>query len=135
MKQLLIGGQALRTLGSDRHTDDVDYLINDTNNPETFIHNEDGDFINANGHKFFNEVWEKESDSVGMASPQALLELCAFSFAQHCVNFNFAKADAKEYDIKFLVREFGVSEIKIANKYMSVGELAEVQKVINSVRK
>jgi len=29
MKKILIGGQALKNLGSDRYTNDVDYLVND----------------------------------------------------------------------------------------------------------
>lgn len=136
-KKLMIGGQALKTLGNDRHTNDVDYLVN-LPGKKTFLTNvEDGvDFINAAGeHKFYMEVWQSEANNNGeIASPQALLELKAFSFAQHCLNFNFAKADADEYDIKFLVREFGVNKLRIANKHMTKGELFTVQQVIDSVQ-
>lgn len=37
--------------------------------------------------------------------------------------------------MKFLVRQFGLTGIKIANKFMTAGELSEVNKVISSVRK
>ena len=70
-----------------------------------------------------------------IASPQALLELKAYSFVQHCLNGFFKKADEAEYDLKFLAREFNLSKIKIADKHISEGELREVNKVINSLKK
>lgn len=57
----LIGGQALRNLGSDRYTNDVDYLINDKSIKETFITSDEVDYINANGNKFFLEIWNIET--------------------------------------------------------------------------
>jgi hypothetical protein len=140
MKKLLIGGQALAKLGSRRHSVDTDYLINDTTTKDMFIHDNANniDYCNANGLKFFKEVWDME-ESRGtvseMASPQALLELKAFSFVQNCLNGHFQKADDAEYDIKFLIRNRGVKTPKIAFKYVHGGGLIELQKVIDSVRK
>lgn len=131
---ILIGGQALRQYGSDRHTDDIDYLINDESSDLTFIHNEEGDFINANGSGFFTQIYKMEKGNP-IATPQALAELCAYSFVQHCQNFNFAKADAKEYDLKFLARKFNVTETPIAARYMTAGQYQEVKKILNEVRK
>jgi len=131
--QILIGGQALRQLGSDRYTKDIDYLINDKTTKEAFITSTDIDFLNANGNKLFAEIYKIEKDNE-IATPQSLLELKAYAFVQHCQNFNWKKVDACEYDIKFLVRTFNLKSIKIANKYISNGELSEVQKVINSVK-
>jgi len=68
------------------------------------------------------------------ATPQGLLELKCYAFVQHCQNFNFTKADACEYDIKFLVRNFDVYP-KIVKKYVSSGEFSEIVKIINSVKK
>jgi hypothetical protein len=134
--KILIGGQALRNLGSDRHTDDVDYLINDTTSVKAFIHDTENniDYINANGNKFFAQIFAIEAGNE-TATPQSLLELKAYSFVQHCQNFNWAKVDSAEYDMKFLVRKFNLKGVKIANKFMTAGELSEVQKVINSVKK
>lgn len=131
--QILIGGQALRNLGSDRYTNDVDYLINDKNSKSAFITSEKVDFLNANGNKFFAAIYKIEEGNE-TATPQSLLELKAYALVQHCQNFNFKKADACEYDIKFLVRKFNLKNVKIANKYITPGELSEVQKVINSVK-
>jgi hypothetical protein len=134
---LLIGGHALAQLGSSRHTDDVDYLINDPTTREMFLHNQAAniDYINANGHKFFAAVWKAEAGNVtGRATPQSLLELKAYAFVQHCLNRKFQKADDAEYDIKFLVRTFGLKQLKIVPKYLAEGELAEVRKVIDSTR-
>jgi len=131
--QILIGGQALRNLGSDRYTNDLDYLVNDTTTKEAFITSDEVDFLNANGNKFFNEIFKIEEGNE-IATPQSLLELKAYSFVQHCQNFNWAKVDSTEYDIKFLVRKFNLTKIKIANKYMTSGELSEIVKVINSVK-
>ena len=133
IQEILIGGQALRNLGSDRHTNDVDYLINDITTKEAFITSEKVDFLNANGNKFFAEIFKIEEGN-SEATPQSLLELKAYALVQHCQNMNWAKADACEYDMKFLVRNFGCST-KIVKKYVSAGELSEIQKVINSVKK
>ena len=129
MKKLLIGGQALRTLGSTRHTNDFDYFVNDLNSKKPFITSEEVDYINANGHKFFNEIWKMEANNNSeIASPQALLELKAFSLVQHCQNFNFKKADEAEFDIKFLVRNFSLELPKIVKKYVTDGEYSEIKK-------
>ncbi len=137
-KQLLIGGQALVKLGSSRSTMDTDYLVNDLSNKMAFTHDKENniDYCNANGNKFFAEIWKMESKNIGeIASPQALLELKAYSLVQHCLNGFWKKADEAEFDIKFLVREFNLTGIKIVNKFVKPGELEEIEKVIKSVRK
>ena len=136
MKKILIGGAALRELGSSRSTLDTDYLINDLTTSKAFIcdHINNVDYVNANGHQFFNEVFQIEKDN-DIASPQSLLELKAFALVQHCQNMMWQKADDCEYDIKFLCRKFDLSAISIADKYMNAGELNEVNKVIRSVKK
>ena len=136
-KQLMIGGQALVKLGSSRTTLDTDYLINDTSITLAFIHNKEKntDFINANGNKFFAEIWKMEETNIGpLASPAALLELKAYSLVQHCQNGFFKKADEAEYDMKFLVRAFNLKSVSIVKKYISAGELSEIEKIINSVK-
>lgn len=131
--KILIGGQALRELGSDRYTNDIDYLINDTTSTKAFITSKEVDYLNANGNKFFAEIFEIEKD-FKVASPQSLLELKAYAFVQHCQNYNWKKVDACEYDIKFLVRTYNLTSIKIAKKYISEGELSEVTKLINETK-
>lgn len=136
-KQLMIGGQALVALGSSRTTNDTDYLINDESSKLAFTHDTAAnvDYCNANGNAFFAEIWKMEAANIGpLASPQALLELKAYSLVQHCLNGSWAKADDAEYDMKFLVRNFGLKGVSIVKKYISLGELSEVEKVINSVR-
>lgn len=131
--KILVGGQALKNLGSDRNTLDLDYLINDTTTKETFICSENVDYLNANGNKFFAEIYKIEAGNE-QATPQSLFELKAYAFVQHCQNFKFAKADACEYDIKFLVRNFNITNSKIARKYMTDGEYSEIEKIIKSVK-
>ena len=46
-EKILIGGQALRKLGHDRHTDDYDYLIYDTSDSRDFITSDKVDYLNA----------------------------------------------------------------------------------------
>jgi len=138
MKTLMIGGQALVKLGSNRSTSDTDYLVNDISTTSAFTHNAPAnvDYCNANGNKFFASVWNMEAKNIGpLASPQALLELKAYSLVQHCLNGNFKKADEAEYDMKFLVRQFNLAGVTIVNKFVSAGELSEINKVINSVKK
>jgi hypothetical protein len=131
--QILIGGQALKNLGSDRSTNDFDYLVNDLTSTQAFITSESVDYLNANGNKFFAEIFAIEEGNI-QATPQSLFELKCYAFVQHCQNFNFSKADACEYDIKFLVRNFGIKESKIARKYITINEYSEIVKIINSTR-
>jgi hypothetical protein len=131
--KILIGGQALRNLGSDRYTNDTDYLINDKSTRDAFITSDAVDYLNANGNKFFAEVWEQEQGNK-QATPQSLFELKVYAFVQHCQNFNFAKADSCEYDLKFLVRNFNITESKIARKYITNGEYSEIVKIVRSVK-
>lgn len=131
--KILVGGQALRNLGSDRYTNDVDFLVNDTTSKSAFIHENDEDLLNANGNKFFAEIFAIENGNE-QATPQSLFELKCYAFVQHCQNFNFAKADSCEYDMKFLVRNFGIKSSLIAKKYISTGEYSEIVKIINSVK-
>ena len=125
--KILVGGQALRNLGHDRHTNDTDYLVNDLSTKEAFITSEKVDYLNANGNKFFAEIFKLENGNE-QASPQSLFELKAYAFVQHCQNFNWAKADACEYDLKFLKRKFGCRP-QIVKKYVSEGELSEINKI------
>ena len=130
MEKRLVGGQKLRDLGSSRYTDDVDFLIFDKSSTELFINSKEEDLINCANHPFYTEIW-----NAGEVTPALLLEMSAFTFVQHCLNMNFDKADTKEFDIKFLVRLLeGKVNLKIVNKYVSVGELSEVSKIIESVR-
>jgi hypothetical protein len=134
----LIGGAALVKLGSSRMTRDTDYLVNDESSNEPFMHDvaNNIDYINANGHPFFKEVYEVEKRRFDeIASPQMLLELKCFAFVQHCKNYKWQKADDAEYDIKFLCRTFNLNGVEIVRKHISQGELSEVMKVIESVRK
>jgi hypothetical protein len=133
IQKILVGGQALRNLGSDRYTEDVDFLVNDKSTTDAFINTVGIDYINANGNKFFNEIYNIEKGNI-QATPRSLFELKVYAFVQHCQNFNFAKADSCEYDLKFLVRNFNITESKIARKYITNGEYSEIVKIIRSVK-
>ncbi len=132
--KILIGGRAMIALGSSRNTLDIDYLINDEEEEKMFIKAEGEDYCNAAGFKLFEEIYEIEKGQT-IASPQSLLELKAFAFAQHCLNGHWQKADDCEYDMKFLVRKFNLSDIKIANKYLDEGAMIEISKIIKNVKK
>ena len=137
-KQLLIGGYGLHKLGSSRGSKEIEYLVYDESNTASFIHDvENGkNYYNANGNKFFAEVWKMEENNIGeIASPQALLELVTYAFVQHCSNRFFQKADEAEFDIKFLVRSFNLEDLMIVTKYISPGQLKEINTIIKSVRK
>lgn len=136
MKKLLIGGKALMQLGSSRHTSDTDYLTFLEDSKQPFVHLEgDIDLINANGNTFFAQVWEMEAKNEGeIASPQALLELKCYAFSKHCELRHFQKVDNAEFDIKFLVRTFGLKEMKLAHKHMPLAHANELRKMIKEVR-
>lgn len=135
----MIGGQALVSLGSSRQTEDVDYLVKADGMP-TFIHDKaaNADYINAAGKdtKFFAEVWKMEKSNLGpLASPEALLELKAFAFVQHCVQRHFTKADNDEFDITFLARKYELGVPTIVKKYVSAGQYSEIQAIFNRLRR
>lgn len=133
MNKVLIGGRALVALGSSRNTLDIDYLVDDKSTKEIFIHRDGEDYCNANGSKFFKEIYELEKDNQ-MATAQSLLELKIYGWVQHCMNGNWKKVTDYEYDIKFLVQNHNVREISIAPKYLSAGELAEAVKFIQEIK-
>ena len=134
--KILIGGRALVALGSSRNTNDTDYLVNDitTNSPFMFDTEKNVDYINANGHPFFNEIYQLEKGKQ-IASPQSLLELKAFSFVMHCKHMNWKKVSDCEYDMAFLVREFNLKGCSLVKKYVSESEFVEIEKEIKSIRK
>lgn len=140
LPKILIGGRALVALGSSRSTQDVDYLVNDPSQASAFLHDAaaNADYLNAAsaqpGGKFFAEIFKAEQGQQ-IASPQSLLELKAYAFVQHCLNRNFRKADEAEFDMKFLCREFNLSAVKVVKRYVTVGELSEINKVLAAVRK
>ncbi len=134
--KVLIGGAALVELGSSRRTSDTDYLVNDITTKEMFIFDTENniDYINANGHKFFSEIFEIEKENE-VASPQSLLELKAFSFVQHLKNMNWKKVADCEFDMAFLVREYNCVMPTIVKKYVQENEYNEIVKEISQIRK
>ena len=133
MNKILIGGRALVALGSSRNTLDIDYLVNDLSTKETFIHKDGVDYCNANGSKFFKEIYQIEKDNQ-IASPQSLLELKAYGWVQHSLEGNWKKVTDYEYDIKFLVQNHGVRKLGVVQKHLSQSEFDEIQKLINEVK-
>ena len=130
MEKRLIGGQRMRELGSDRHTGDLDYLVYDESDSRLFINSDEQDFINCANHKFYEAIW-----NLGEIDAQAMLEMAAFTFIQHCMNGNFDKADTKEYDLKHLVRVIGRdAKVELVKKYITNGQETEIEKIINSVK-
>lgn len=132
--KILIGGKALLVYGSDRSTNDTDFLVNDTTSKQAFITSPEVDYLNANGNKFFAEIFKKESKNQ-IASPESLLELKAYALVQHCQNMNFRKADQTEYDMIFLIRKFNLGLPQIVKKYISAGEYSEVVNIFKRVNK
>lgn len=133
-KKILIGGKALNVYGSNRLTDDTDYLVFIKDNHQPFVKDEHKniDYINGNGHNFFNEIYELEKNNQ-IATPESLLELKAYGYIQHRLNGNTKKAIEYEFDMKYLALEFGLKEVKIAKKYLSESALKEVESIIESV--
>ncbi len=136
-KKILIGVATLAELESSRHTEGVDYLVYLEDTPDLFIkdHVNNINYINAAAHGFYSELWEREKDVISpVATPLTLLNSKVFAFVQHSKNGFFEKADQAEFDIKFIVRKLNVSDMTIAARYIDPDALAEVQKIIDSVK-
>jgi len=135
-KQLLIGTVALQKLGSSIMSNEIEYLVNDQSNNLPFTYDKENKkkYCNANGNHFFADIWQMEENNIGeIASPQALLEIEAYTFVQHCINHFFKKADEAEFQIKFLVRSFNLDGVKMAGKYVSSLQLQEINEIIRTV--
>lgn len=133
LPRILIGGRALVALGSSRNTLDIDYLVDDKSTKEVFLHKDGVDYCNANGSKFFKAIYTIEKGNQ-MATPQSLLELKAYGWIQHCLNGNWKKVTDYEYDIKFLVQNCDVRELKVVPKFLSSSELTEVRNFIDNIK-
>ena len=134
----LIGGAALVKLGSSRRTLDVVYLTYDDSNEQLFIHDhkENVDYVNAAASDFLRKIWETESKAIGeLATPKTLLLLKAWAFINHCQNGYWQRADDAEYDIRFIVRTLGATDVSLLSMAVSAAELKEVQKIIDDVKR
>ena len=90
--KILIGGAALRSLGSSRHTDDLDYLVWMDDNFKPFHISEGVDLINANSTNFFESIYNIEKGNE-IATPQSLFDLKAFALIEHLRLGNFNKVN------------------------------------------
>jgi hypothetical protein len=129
--KILIGGQALRELGSSRYTDDTDYLVYDANNYEAFLFDTANniDYMNGNGSNFAEEIYNKEKGNA-IATPQSLFDLKAFSLLSHLRNFNKAKINSTIFDMNFLAGKFNITTVDVLKKYITPAELAEIERVL-----
>lgn len=125
--KILIGGQALKSLGSPRHTDDADYLVFDENKFDLFVFDEENniDYMNGNSSNFFEEIYNKEKNNE-VASVQSLFDLKAFSLLSHIRNFNKNKINDTVFDLNFLKINFGVDSLKTLKKYITPTEAEEI---------
>ena len=130
-RKLLVGGQYYKKLGSDRFTEDTDYIISEPNSEEQFIHDtENGiDYVNAAKIPIYKEIWEKEKNNDELSLDSAFT-LAAYTWKNHLMNFNFDKADDKEHDMKFLMGKMGdkTPNTAIIKKYLSSNEYGELVK-------
>ena len=130
--RILIGGQALRELGSSRFTNDVDYLIFDENSFEAFSFDKENniDYMNGNSSNFAEEIYNKEKGNT-IASPQSLFELKAFSLISHIRNFNADKINSTIFDLNFLNINFDINlNMPTLAKYVTKSEIEEILKEI-----
>lgn len=130
-EKILIGGQALRELGSSRHTNDVDYLIFDESNFTQFLFDKENntDYMNGNGSNFAAAIYKLEKGNA-IASPQSLFDLKAFAFLSHLRNFNQNKMNDCAYDLNFLAINFDIKTVKTLAKFITKAEVLEIENLI-----
>lgn len=128
--RILIGGQALRNLGSSRHTNDLDYLVWMEDNFKPFHTSEGVDLINANSTNFFEAIWNAEKGNEE-ASPASLFELKAFALIEHFRNGNHNKVNDCIFDLNFLKINFGIVDFPILKKYITKVEIETINELIN----
>lgn len=129
LNKILIGGQALRELGSSRHTEDLDYLVflEDDFSP---FHTIDGnDYINGNSSNFFEEIYNSEKGNK-IASAKGLFELKAFALIEHYRNSNHNKVNDCIFDLNFLKINFNITDFPILKKYATSVEIELVNELV-----
>jgi len=129
MEKILIGGQALRELGSSRYTSDTDYLIFDENDFSQFIFDRENniDYMNGNGSNFSEEIYKKEKGNK-IASPQSLFELKAFALISYLRDFNKEKINSSLFDLNFLNEKFEINtNCPILSKFATNIEIEEIK--------
>jgi hypothetical protein len=132
--KILIGGQALREMGSSRYTNDVDYLVFDENSFEAFIFDKDNniDYMNGNASNFAESIYNKEKGN-NIATPQSLFELKAFSLLSHLRNFNAEKINTTIFDLNFLAINFEIDmKMPTLSKFITANEVSEIIKEIRT---
>lgn len=134
-EKIMIGGQALRELGSDRHTEDRDYAVyadGATWKTETPA----GEVLDFAAHAFTRDVWAAMQPVAAgadmIADAQSLAELKGWALVQHCRQGNWAKVAADEYDLQFLGREYGISELPILAKHEGAGAADEAARELTA---
>lgn len=127
--KILIGGQALRNLGSSRHTNDLDYLVWMDDNFKPFHTSEGVDLINANSTNFFEAIYKIEKGNEE-ASPNSLFELKAFALIEHFRNGNHNKVNDCIFDLNFLKINFNIVDFPILKKYATRQEIEMINELI-----
>ena len=132
----MIGGAAIHLLGSSRHSKLTGYLIDDPTTEAAHIHDEANKayYLNANGNAFYAAVWDMEKENPGpIATPIALLELKAYSYAQNCRAGLWQQADNDWFDMRFLRRAFGIPLPVLVRDHISVEEYGDILKEVNGL--
>lgn len=127
--KVLIGGQALRNLGSPRHTNDLDYLVWMDDNFKPFHTSEGVDLINANSTNFFEDIYNVEKGN-DQATPQSLFELKAFALVEHFRLGNKNKVNDCVFDLNFLKINHGVNDFPVLKKYATKAEIEMINDLI-----
>ena len=119
--RIMIGGQALRAHGHDRHTDDVDWAVSRDGAEFVAERTVEGETLDMAAFAITAEVWAAmqpvEINGQMIADPQSLAELKGFALIQHCRQGNWTKVAADEYDLQFLGRVFGITELPILARH------------------
>lgn len=132
--KILVGNKAMRHYGSSIDTGWTEYLTYDESGISSF-ESETGTIINNAIHSTYHEaIWDAEQDNE-IASPSSLLKLECYSFIISIQSCNFESADIHEFNIKFLVRKFGVTNITNLQYYCTLNQYNQVRKIIQIVTK
>lgn len=128
-KKIMIGGQALRQHGHDRHTDDVDYATYGDGKAFVIERTERGEVLDlAYLGEFGKSVWSAmQPDATGVADAQSLAELKGLALYEHVRASNWRKVAADEYDMAFLGREFGIRELPFLRQRIGEAAAREVE--------
>lgn len=132
--KILVGNKAMRHYGSSIDSEWTEYLTCDESGMVSVEPETRTIMYNAIHNMYHKAIWDAEQGNE-IASSSSLLKLECNAIINCIKSGNFEESDEHEFNIKFLVRKFGVTDITDLQHYCTFRQYNQVRKIIQNVTK